>query len=57
MGVIYPGDPIWSAHTVRGEYDDSADRIVCEFCDWYETGGPTACSWAYHDHLEAEHPS
>jgi hypothetical protein len=48
-------DSAWWPGTIRGDYDSDHDRIVCEFCDWYDAGGPTACAWAYHDHLAAEH--
>lgn len=46
----------WPSRTVRGEYDSDHDRIVCAYCPWYDTGGPTATAWTYHDHLVAEHP-
>jgi hypothetical protein len=49
---------VWSEYELqdRGEYDRDNDRIICEFCDWYDTGGSAACGWAYSDHLDAEHP-
>lgn len=52
MTIWYPEDhdTIWPPSTERGEYDSDHDRIVCDECDWYDTGGPTACSWSYHDH-------
>ena len=57
MTIWYPEDhdTIWPPSTQRGEYDGDRDRIVCADCDWYETGGPTGCSWAYHDHRQEEH--
>lgn len=55
MALVYPDDPAWPAGTVRGEYDSDSDRIVCEFCDWYDVGGPTGCAWRYHDHLQSDH--
>lgn len=47
---------IWPEGTHRGEYDNVLKWIVCDRCDWYETGGPTGCGWAFVDHLAAAHP-
>lgn len=59
-GIMFSADEYevpdpWAGYE-RGEYDRDAGRIICTLCDWYETGGGTACSWALHDHMEAEHP-
>jgi hypothetical protein len=53
--VWWERESIWPASTTRGEYDSDRDRIICADCDWYETGGPMGCGWAYHDHRAEAH--